>query len=105
MLINIYDNRKWGYYNSETKNTIPCRFDDSSDFLNGGKNEPRLFGLIDNNGYELLPCVYGIIQFRETPEEEHYYSHDYYNPYENYTREDYLMDALDGEMDAYWNID
>lgn len=32
-------------------------------------------------------------------------SDDYYDPYENYTYEDSLMDALDGEMDAYWNID
>ena len=30
---------------------------------------------------------------------------DYYDPYENYSWEDSLMDALDGEMDAYWNID
>ena len=29
----------------------------------------------------------------------------YYDPYENYSWEDSLMDALDGEMDAYWNID
>ena len=30
---------------------------------------------------------------------------DYYDSYENYSWEDSLMDALDGEMDAYWNID
>lgn len=33
------------------------------------------------------------------------YDDDYYDPYENYSWEDSLMDALDGEMDAYWNID
>lgn len=27
------------------------------------------------------------------------------DPYENYSWEDSLIDALDGEMDAYWNID
>lgn len=37
---------------------------------------------------------------------DYYYDpDDYYDPYENYTWEDSLMDALDGEMDAYWNID
>lgn len=116
LCVNSEENITENYiYDIEKAELKQLKYSDCSDFnnrcaivskvVNGGKNEPRLFGLIDNNGYELLPCVYGIIQFRETPEEEHYYSHDYYNPYENYTREDSLMDALDGEMDAYWNID
>ena len=36
---------------------------------------------------------------------DYYDPDDYYDPYENYSWEDSLMDALDGEMDAYWNID
>ena len=35
MLINIKENGKWGYYNSETGNVIPCRFCDSSDYVDG----------------------------------------------------------------------
>lgn len=31
--------------------------------------------------------------------------YDGYDPYENYSWEDSMMDALDGEPDAYWNID
>jgi len=37
--------------------------------------------------------------------DDYYDPSDYYDPYENYSYEDSLMDALDGEMDAYWNID
>lgn len=35
------------------------------------------------------------------------YDSDYYDNYddESYSWEDSLMDALDGEIDAYWNID
>ena len=36
---------------------------------------------------------------------DYYDPDDYYDPYENYSWEDSLMDALDGEMDAYWNVD
>lgn len=40
----------------------------------------------------------------ESKEESSYQSSDYIED-EPYTREDSMMDALDGEPDAYWNID
>lgn len=61
------------------------------------------YGLIDYNGKELLPCNYKQIQFRVPPKVEHYSNYSYYE--EPYSREDSLMDALDGCADAYWNID
>lgn len=39
----------------------------------------------------------------EAENRRNYY--DDYDPYDNYSWEDSLMDALDGEPDAYWNID
>ena len=65
------------------------------------------YGLIDNLGKELLPCIYDKMQFREPPKSDDEYYDPYvpYIPDEPYSVEDSLMDALDGEPDAYWNID
>ena len=35
MLIKIKQNRKWGYYNTETKYEIPCIYEDADNFENG----------------------------------------------------------------------
>lgn len=78
------DERKYGYRTAEYK-----------------------YGLIDNSGKELLPCIYDKMQFREPPKSDDEYYDPYvpYIPDEPYSVEDSLMDALDGEPDAYWNID
>ena len=62
MLINIKENGKWGYYNSETGKIIPCRFRDSSDFIDGFAivriDYNSSYGVIDENGEEIVPCKY-----------------------------------------------
>jgi hypothetical protein len=88
-------------------------YDDCSDFENGFaivsriNNESRrnsnLYGLIDNNGCELLPCTYQKMQFKEPPkEEEHsfYNSHDSYEDYHDYERDtwDAMTDGMYGDM-------
>lgn len=116
LCINNIENIKDIYiYDITTKGFKQLDYDTCSDFEEGcaivskvvsnDKKGNSLYGLIDNNGRELLPCIYRNIQFREPPRKEQYQSHDYYDPYDNYSREDSLMDALDGQMDAYWNID
>lgn len=50
------------------------------------------FGKIKSNDYH----------YEEEEEEEEDY---YYNPWENYSYEEALYDALGGEMEAIWNID
>ena len=52
MLINIKENWKWGYYNSETKGIIPCRFDKSSDFWKNNF-ETSLAGFCPECGKEI----------------------------------------------------
>lgn len=37
--------------------------------------------------------------------ERHYQSYDDYDPYGYYSWEDSIMDALDDDPEAYWNID
>lgn len=64
MLINIKVDGKWGYYNTETKGTIPCRFDKSSDFKDGfaivcvQMNQHTGYGVIDESGKEIIPFKY-----------------------------------------------
>lgn len=61
-MINIKENGKWGYYNSETGKIIPCRFRDSSDFIDGFAivriDYNSSYGVIDENGEEIVPCKY-----------------------------------------------
>ena len=56
-----------------------------------------------NDVDDILNTINTEIKRIEEENSRHYY--DDYDPYENYSWEDSMMDALDGEPDAYWNID
>lgn len=66
MLINFKDNGKWGYYNSKTKKTIPAQFRDDSDFVDGfaivKQYSNSLYGVIDEDGKEILPFIFKLIE-------------------------------------------
>lgn len=79
MLINIKENGKWGYYNSEKENVIPCRFCDSSDFIDGfaivRTDYNSRYGVIDENGKVIIPFKYENIKRIEKGIFELYYSY------------------------------
>lgn len=65
-LINFNDKGKWGYYNSETHTIIPAQFQKDSDFVNGlaivKKCSNSRYGVIDENGYEIMPFIFDLIE-------------------------------------------
>ena len=66
MLINFKDKGKWGYYNSKTKKTIPAQFKEDSDFVDGfaivKQYSNSLYGVIDEDGKEILPFIFKLIE-------------------------------------------
>lgn len=53
MLINFKEKQRWGYYNSETAQTMPAQFYDAADFNEGyaivHKDSSSPYGVIDEN--------------------------------------------------------
>ena len=54
MLINFQEKQRWGYYNSETDQTIPAQFYEAADFNEGyaivRKDCLSPYGVIDEDG-------------------------------------------------------
>ena len=69
MLVNFKDKGKWGYYNSKTKKTIPAQFQEDSDFVDGfaivKQYSNSLYGVIDEDGNEILPFIFNLIERQE----------------------------------------
>lgn len=69
MLVNFKDNGKWGYYNSKSKKTIPAQFQEDSDFVDGfaivKQYSNSLYGVIDEDGNEILPFIFNLIERQE----------------------------------------
>ena len=67
-------------------------------------NESRwdscFYGLIDNNGCELLPCTYQNMQFKEPKKKEEQIYYDSYEDYHDYERDtwDAMTDGMYGDM-------
>lgn len=58
MLVKIKENRKWGYYNTETKYDIPCIYEDADNFNNGYaivKASYNEYYIIDEFGNKINP--------------------------------------------------
>lgn len=67
-MINFEDqNRKWGYFNPNTGETIPCQFDEASDFVNGFAivMKDSKYGVIDETGVEIIPFLYYHIEYTD----------------------------------------
>ena len=68
-LINFKNNAKWGYYNTQTHTIIPAQFQEDSDFINGfaivKQYSNSCYGVIDEDGKEILPFIFSSIERQE----------------------------------------
>lgn len=101
--------RTYHIYDVNEKKMIDLDYHSCSDFENGYsivsilEEDKLLYGVIDSCNIIIVPCVYDNILLIKD-EIVFKKNYNFYDDYESYSRYDSLMDALDGEPDAYWNI-
>lgn len=95
-------------YSIETGKLIKLSCDECPHFMNGYAivakhtdwNWRKEYGLIDNSGKELLPCIYSEVQFKKPVRIKKYSNHDDYE--EPYDWESGYYDAFEDEPGASW---
>ena len=100
-------------YDIKEKKMIDLCYHSCSEFENGYsivsimKDDRLLYGVIDSNNDIVIPCIYDNVLLTKEGifSKNNHSSYGDDNDTEYYSRYDSLMDALDGEPDAYWNID
>lgn len=101
-LARVKVNNKWGIINEKGKVVLPIEYDNIWNFYR--KNKTCTLVTKDNCSHDVDLLVLNGTKVPENDMDDYTDDSDF-RDHESYSIEDSLMDALDGEPEAYWNID